>query len=90
MANTRLYPFWGSLTEALRTGRPQNEIKRGENLFEAVYKNPDLLRMDARGRLFPDPGRAPRQSGVDSRRDQMKQARDFRACGCKLCSGIAT
>jgi len=25
MANTRLYPFWGSLTEALRTGEPQNE-----------------------------------------------------------------
>src|SRR5215210_5930007 len=23
MANTRLYPFWGSLTEALKTGRPQ-------------------------------------------------------------------
>ena len=29
MANERLYPFWGSLTEALRTGRPQNEAKRG-------------------------------------------------------------
>ena len=25
MLNTRLYPFWGALTEALRTGRPQNE-----------------------------------------------------------------
>src|SRR5262245_31654175 len=25
MANARLYPFWGSLTEALRTGRAQNE-----------------------------------------------------------------
>lgn len=23
MANARLYPFWGSLTEALVTGRPQ-------------------------------------------------------------------
>src|SRR5580765_697431 len=23
MANERLYPFWGSLTEALRTGQPQ-------------------------------------------------------------------
>ena len=28
MANARLYPFWGGLTEALRTGRPQNEAKR--------------------------------------------------------------
>jgi hypothetical protein len=27
MANARLYPFWGSLTEALRTGHPQNEAK---------------------------------------------------------------
>lgn len=27
MANARLYPFWGALTEGLRTGRPQNEIK---------------------------------------------------------------
>ena len=29
MANHRLYPFWGHLTEALRTGQPQNEVKTG-------------------------------------------------------------
>ena len=29
MANARLYPFWGSLTEGLRTGEPQNEAKAG-------------------------------------------------------------
>src|SRR5690242_7489814 len=29
MANRRLYPFWGHLTEALRTGQPQNEVKSG-------------------------------------------------------------
>src|SRR6266851_1603246 len=29
MANERLYPFWGSLTEGLRTGLPQNETKTG-------------------------------------------------------------
>ena len=29
MANPRLYPFWGHLTEALRTGQPQNEVKTG-------------------------------------------------------------
>ena len=29
MANHRLYPFWGHLTEALRTGQPQNELKTG-------------------------------------------------------------
>jgi hypothetical protein len=30
MANARLYSFWGSLTEGLRTGSPQNEAKVGE------------------------------------------------------------
>ena len=40
MANARLYPFWGSLTEALRTGQPQNEAKRGENFFTALYADP--------------------------------------------------
>jgi Dimerisation domain len=29
MFNARLYGFWGSLTEALRTGVPQNEAKQG-------------------------------------------------------------
>jgi hypothetical protein len=29
MAGARLYPFWGSLTEALRTGEIQNEAKGG-------------------------------------------------------------
>jgi O-methyltransferase domain/Dimerisation domain len=44
MANARLYPFWGSLTEALRTGRPQNEAKRGENFFTALYADPGRLK----------------------------------------------
>jgi hypothetical protein len=43
MANARLYPFWGSLTEALRTGRPQNEAKSGGNFFEALYADPERL-----------------------------------------------
>jgi hypothetical protein len=43
MANTRLYPFWGSLTEALRTGRPQNEARSGGNFFEALYADPARL-----------------------------------------------
>src|SRR6266699_3195429 len=38
MANARLYPFWGDLTEALQTGKPQNEIKRtGTAMFEELY-----------------------------------------------------
>ncbi|SAK63431.1 methyltransferase [Caballeronia catudaia] len=44
MANARLYPFWGSLTEALRTGLPQNEAKHGGNLFETLYSDPARLR----------------------------------------------
>ena len=43
MANARLYPFWGNLTEALKTGEPQNEIKGGEDLFEALYTDPAAL-----------------------------------------------
>ncbi len=44
MANARLYPFWGSLTEALRTGQPQNESKTGGNAFEKMYSTPESLR----------------------------------------------
>ena len=43
MANARLYPFWGSLTEALRTGLPQNEAKVGEDFFAALYQEPPRL-----------------------------------------------
>lgn len=46
MANERLYPFWGSLTEGLRTGLPQNEIKTGgAGLFETIYGDPERLRL---------------------------------------------
>jgi len=44
MANARLYPFWGSLTEGLRSGEPQNEAKTGGDLFAAIYGDPALLR----------------------------------------------
>jgi O-methyltransferase/methyltransferase family protein len=45
MANHRLYPFWGQLTTALRTGLPQNEVKLGtKNSFEAIYSEPARLR----------------------------------------------
>lgn len=45
MANHRLYPFWGHLTEALRTGRPQNEAKDGgPNPFTALYADPARLK----------------------------------------------
>jgi hypothetical protein len=45
MANHRLYPFWGNLTEALRTGQPQNEVKTGgPGLFETLYADPARLK----------------------------------------------
>lgn len=45
MANMRLYGFWGSLTEGLRTGEPQNEVKHGgEDLFATLYSDPVRLR----------------------------------------------
>jgi len=50
MANARLYPFWGSLTEALQTGQPQNEMKHGQKaMFEELYSKPERLEqfMDA-------------------------------------------
>jgi len=50
MANTRLYRFWADLTEGLRTGGPQNEIKHsGAPMFAELYRNPERLEqfMDA-------------------------------------------
>src|SRR3954449_12692044 len=44
MANARLYGFWGSLTEGLRTGVPQNEAKGGGDFFDAVYNDEAGLR----------------------------------------------
>jgi precorrin-6B methylase 2 len=44
MAAVRLYPSWGSLTEALRTGAPQNEAKTGGDLFATLYEDEDRLR----------------------------------------------
>jgi hypothetical protein len=50
MANARLYPFWGRLTEALRTGRAQNETRDGgASMFATLYEDPQRLEqfMDA-------------------------------------------
>jgi len=38
MLNNRLFKFWHDLPEALRTGKPQNEIKHGQKgMFEELY-----------------------------------------------------
>lgn len=44
MANSRLYPFWGSLTTALQTGEQQNEASAGEDMFGKLYADPEKLK----------------------------------------------
>src|SRR5690349_13362921 len=43
LANNRSYPFWGSLTEALRTGQPQSGVESGGDFFAALYGDPERL-----------------------------------------------
>ena len=44
MLNARLFRFWHDLPEALRTGKPQNEIKHtGAPMFEELYRDPPRL-----------------------------------------------
>ena len=45
MANARLYRFWGSLTEGLKTGLPQNEAKEGGDFFGTLYADPAKLKV---------------------------------------------
>ena len=45
MANSRLYGHWSHLTEALRTGLPQSEMRSGGMPpFEALYADPARLK----------------------------------------------
>lgn len=45
MANDRLYRFWNDLGVALKTGKPQNEIKHSQKpMFEVLYE--DLPRLE--------------------------------------------
>jgi hypothetical protein len=44
MMNTRLYGFWGSLTEALRTGLPQSESRTCSDPFQKLYSEPALAK----------------------------------------------
>jgi precorrin-6B methylase 2 len=48
MANARLFEHWNKLTEAIRTGQPQNEAKSlgktGDEHFKAIYQTPDRLK----------------------------------------------
>ena len=45
MCNARLYTFWGTLTDGLRTGQPQNELTQGgPDFFATLYSDPARLR----------------------------------------------
>jgi predicted O-methyltransferase YrrM len=44
MLNARLFGYWNDLGTALKTGRPQNEVKHSQQpLFEALYSDPARL-----------------------------------------------
>ena len=44
MANSRLWTSWGALTEALRSGQPQGDVKgAGDDLFAMLYADPAKL-----------------------------------------------
>jgi SAM-dependent methyltransferase len=43
MVNSRLYGFWGNLTDALRTGKSQNEDSA--DMYAGIYADPDRLRL---------------------------------------------
>jgi hypothetical protein len=45
MIDQRLYEVWGKLSDALRTGCPQNEGRDGKAPFEALYADPDRLKL---------------------------------------------
>jgi len=44
LLNARGYRYWADLTEALRSGKPQNEIKNsGKSMFQTLYERPERL-----------------------------------------------
>ncbi|MEJ0088840.1 MAG: methyltransferase [Limisphaerales bacterium] len=49
MCNARLFGHWNNLTDALRTGKPQNENKNCEDTFAALYSSPEKLESFLKG-----------------------------------------
>ncbi len=78
MSNARLYRFWGSLTEGLRTGKPQNEVKTGEDFFGTLYANPQRLE----GFLKAMTGLSIGSAQVIARKFPWKKYRTFIDVGC--------
>ena len=46
MCNARLFGFWNTLTEGLKTGQPQNEAKHGGEKVVFLDGKPMILRRD--------------------------------------------
>lgn len=78
MSNARLYRFWGSLTEGLRTGKPQNEAKTGEDFFGALYADPQRLE----GFLKAMTGLSLPSAQVMAKKFHWKRYRTFADVGC--------
>ena len=78
MSNARLYRFWGSLTEALRTGKPQNEAKTGEDFFGTLYA--DTRRLE--GFLKAMTGLSRRTAQAIAKQFPWRKYRSFMDIGC--------
>lgn len=78
MANARLYRFWGSLTEGLRTGKAQNEAKTGEDFFGTLYADPRRLE----GFLKAMTGLSIGTARVIAKKVPWRQYRTFVDVGC--------
>ena len=90
MANNRLYPFWANLSDGLKTGKAQNEIRNGgENLFEAIYGSPEKLKEFIKAMSGVSVG----NFNVFANRfdfTQYKTLCDIGGSGAILCSEVAT
>ena len=78
MCNARLYRFWGSLTEGLRTGQPQNEVKTGGDFFGTFYADPQRLE----GFLKAMTGLSVGSAQIIAKKFPWKKYRTFVDVGC--------
>jgi SAM-dependent methyltransferase len=78
MCNARLYRFWDSLTEGLRTGQPQNEVKTGGDFFATLYADPQRLE----GFLKAMTGLSVGSAQIIAKKFPWKKYRTFVDVGC--------
>jgi SAM-dependent methyltransferase len=78
MCNARLYRFWGTLTDGLRTGQPQNEVKTGGDFFRILYADPQRLE----GFLKAMTGLSVGSAQIIAKKFPWKKFRTFVDVGC--------